>query len=274
MAMEDKVEEQDDGTDGKRERSKIDFPYMDLEAAVTVANGIHARVGGGTCQHDELAVQLGLSPSSSGYRTRISTARLFGLMTSARGSDGVRLTDLGARVVDPSQAREARARAFLTIPLFKKVYDDYRGRVLPPAAALQREMVNWGVAQKQAERARQIMERSADTAGFFESGRDRLVMPAGIGAQPTTQAPSPEVEKPQPNEGERKNGSGNDGGNGKLHPFIQGLLQTLPEPQTDWSATERMKWLQTAANIFDLIYKGEGGVEVRVAAAHRSPRPD
>jgi hypothetical protein len=43
------------------------------------------------------------------------------------------------------------------------------------------------------------------------------------------------------------------------HPFIEGLLQTLPEPHTDWPAQDRAKWLQTAANIFDLIYKGEGG---------------
>jgi hypothetical protein len=33
------------------------------------------------------------------------------------------------------------------------------------------------------------------------------------------------------------------------------------------------KWLQTAANIFDLMYKGEGGIEVKAAIAQRSPRP-
>jgi len=35
----------------------------------------------------------------------------------------------------------------------------------------------------------------------------------------------------------------------------------------------RVKWLQTAANIFDLIYKGEGGITVNAAMANRSPRP-
>ena len=110
--------EQDDGADSKRERSTIDFPYMDLGMAISVANGVHARVGGGACQHDELAVQLGLSPSSSAYRTRISTARMFGLIASERGSDAVRLTDLGSRIVDSTQARDARAR--VTWPLSRK----------------------------------------------------------------------------------------------------------------------------------------------------------
>jgi hypothetical protein len=54
-----------------------------------------------------------------------------------------------------------------------------------------------------------------------------------------------------------------------LHPFIQGLLQTLPVPETECSAQERAKWLQTAANIFDLIYKGAGG-GITVSAARRT----
>jgi hypothetical protein len=41
----------------------------------------------------------------------------------------------------------------------------------------------------------------------------------------------------------------------------------------EWPVTERAKWLQTAANIFGLIYKGEGGITVSAARAERSPRP-
>ena len=44
--------------------------------------------------------------------------------------------------------------------------------------------------------------------------------------------------------------------------------------QPEWQASDRAKWPQTAANVFDLIYKGEGGIAVRSATAHRSPRPD
>src|SRR6476646_3426990 len=58
------------------------------------------------------------------------------------------------------------------------------------------------------------------------------------------------------------------------HPFIEGLLKTLPEPETEWKSADRVKWLQTAANIFDLIYKGDGGgISVTAARADRSPRP-
>lgn len=253
----------------KNDRSTIEFPYMDLDAAIAVANGINSRVGGGTCQHDELAVQLGLSPTSSGYRTRLSTARLFGLITSTNG-DGVRLTDLGAKVIDPSQTRQARTAAFLAVPLFKGLYDAYRGRVLPPAAALQREMVGMGVAPKQAERVRQVMERCAESAGFFESGRERLVMPAVVSAAVAPAAKSIEREQQAapPDQNTQTNGGGGGGrggGNGSRHPFIEGLLQTLPEPETNWAVEGRAKWLQAAANIFDLMYKGDGDITVKAS---------
>lgn len=39
-----------------------------------------------------------------------------------------------------------------------------------------------------------------------------------------------------------------------MHPFIKGLINKLPEPEAAWSLTDRIKWLTTAANIFDLMY--------------------
>lgn len=40
-----------------------------------------------------------------------------------------------------------------------------------------------------------------------------------------------------------------------LHPFVQGLLVTLPKPGESWSEAERKKWLATAESIFGVIYK-------------------
>lgn len=59
---------------------------------------------------------------------------------------------------------------------------------------------------------------------------------------------------------------------GDHDPLIVGLFQKLPEPEADWPATARLKWLQTAANVFDLLYKGDGGIVVSLARADRSPR--
>lgn len=52
-----------------------------------------------------------------------------------------------------------------------------------------------------------------------------------------------------------------------LHPFFRGLLETLPEPGSDWSSKEREQWLETARNIFALIYKERGDEREQTTAA-------
>jgi hypothetical protein len=54
-------------------------------------------------------------------------------------------------------------------------------------------------------------------------------------------------------------GSGGGGELAKLNPFR--LAANLPETHRGWAAADQAKWLQTAANISDLIYKGEDGIE-------------
>ena len=85
--------------------------------------------------------------------------------------------------------------------------------------------------------------------------------------------PSPSSKEVESQKG-HKGGGGDDPDLSALLPFIQGLLKTLPEPESDWPVDARMKWLQTAANIFDPIYKGEGGIKIEAAMAQLLPRPD
>ena len=117
---------------------------------------------------------------------------------------------------------------------------------MPPAAALEREMAKLGVSAKQANKARQAFERSAQDAGFFAQGTDRLVIPSGFEREGRKSNKDFNEPPPPP-------GSGNGGSN--LPPFIQGLLSKLPKTEgAVWSMAERTKWLQTASNIFDLMY--------------------
>ena len=230
-----------------RQRSTIAFPYADLNSAVELANAIHDNVGSGECDDDQLAAWTNQSVKSSGFRTQIYGARMFGILEGEGGRH--RLSQVGHAVVDPSRAREARARAFLTVPLYRAIFDAHRGGVIPPTAALEREMVGLGVAEKQKDKARQVFERSADQAGFFEHGRNRLVMPGITGGR--------EEEKP-PKDDEQEGGGGNGGGGGKqppVDPIIAGLLARLPKSGDVWPVAERKLWLQLLEGSFQLIYK-------------------
>lgn len=50
----------------------------------------------------------------------------------------------------------------------------------------------------------------------------------------------------------------------KMEPLIRGLIDKLPLPDTNWGLIDRAKWLNAAANIFDLMYgdSGDEGISV------------
>ena len=82
---------------------------------------------------------------------------------------------------------------------------------------------------------------------------DRLVLPAAQSGQASqlSEAPLPSLDEASPLP---PRGTGGGGGPPVYHPFIQGLLDELPKPGSEWRVQDRAKWLQTSANIFDLIY--------------------
>jgi hypothetical protein len=254
-----------DVEEGGQGRSTIRFPYLDQDDAVKFAKAIHA-VAGNSCTRDALAGYLKVSAKAGGFNLRSGTAKMFGLVETDKGIFS--LTDLGKRAVDPKQEKSARAESFLTIPLYKRVFDQYRNQMLPANQALEKAMEQMGVAPKQADKARQAFQRSATQAGYFAFGNDRLIAPQGnLGDVPP---PPPKFEEPK--DGAPSNGGTGGGGEPpKYHPFIAGLLDTLPStgsPKTEWTLQGRQDWLQTAAGIFNLIYKtgadDKGAVTVSV----------
>ena len=239
-----------------RQRSAVAFAYIDLEDTIAVAVAIHDHVGTGDCDEHQLSAWLGKSPKSSGFRALLSTARLFGLMDTD-GSGKFKLTSLGRMAVDPTQAREAKAKSFLAVPLYKEVFEKYKGGVLPPAAALEREIAQIGVADKQKHTARLVLERSAQYAGFSAHGKDRLVMP-GIAPDSRSEARVDEADK--------NGGSGNGGGGGDgKDPLILALIQKLPSAGSEWPVEDQALWLQMAAMAFRMAYGAKKQIEIKVA---------
>lgn len=254
------------------ERSAIAFPYMDLDDGIDVAKKLYARRGISSCPLDELAAEMKQTTSSGNFRLKTGTARTFGLVEKD-GQSSMKLTDLGCRLVSPDGETAAKADAFLAVPLYNQIYEKYLGKLLPPTKALEREMQTLGVAAKQTDKARMAFYRSARQAGYFNSGDDRLVRPritaSGPAAETLDQAAADAPLNEREPSPKRRNGSGSGGGH---HPFVEGLLDTLPEPGTVWTIEGRAAWLEAAANIFTLMYKGEGRIAVQAVPPQRKDK--
>ena len=140
-----------------RERTQINFPYSDMGTAEEVTAMLLAK-GGGAAEPQQLAAWLNMTAKGGTFRSRVSAARMFGFVTTSRGS--IEITALGRRVVDDASAAVARAEAFLNVPLFEAMFKKNNGLALPPAAAIERQMVELGVPKKQNERARRVFQKS------------------------------------------------------------------------------------------------------------------
>ena len=253
----------DEEGDDKRERSTIQFPYNDLDDAVTIAKAVHENAGI-SCTIDQLAAYVKNSLTSGAFRLRVSNAATFGLTDNERGE--VRLTELGRRIADPSQEIAARVEAFLTVPLYSTIYDNYKGFTLPGAAALEKFMREVGVSSKQTGKARQAFMRSARQAGFFAHGEDRLVRPAGPGTKPIEGSKgAPEEHDPK----RKKNGGGGDDGDAGLNldPLLIELLKKIPPADAGWPEAQRVRWFRTfAMNVSQIYDTDDKPVELEIKA--------
>jgi len=247
-----------------RQRSTIGFPYMALPDAEALAQAIHGQVGNGDCSTSQMAAWTNQSNKSSTFRIQVAAARMFGIIDSD-GPENYRLSQLGRRIVDPNGARLARVEAFLNIPLFSALYENHKEGILPPAAALELEIAGLGVAPKQKDRARQVFERSAEHAAFFEHGKNRLVKP-GIKND----------GNPSSGKGVGGGGSGTgmvEGGQLNLDPLLMALLRKIPQTDEGWPNEKRLRWFRTFAMNVSQVYDDDvSPVELSIEIANRQTK--
>lgn len=246
-----------------REQSSISFPYVDLYAAVEVARAIYDRCGSDACDLNDLATDLN---DGGAFRLKTSAARIFDLIEK-RGRSEARLTDSGKQVVSEGgeSTSSAKAQAFLKVPLYSAVYEKFKNGRLPPKHALEIEMKKLGVPEKQVDKARQVFERSARQAGFFDSSDNRLVRPSAN--QPQIRNNSQIAPAPMMDTEDRFDSYMVEAG---LHnryrrddPLIVGLVERLPAPGSPWNDEARIAWLRLANSIFDVAYTdGSGKIEI------------
>jgi hypothetical protein len=58
------------------------------------------------------------------------------------------------------------------------------------------------------------------------------------------------------------------GGGGGKDPLIAALIQKLPDTGTDWSADDRVMWLQMIAMAFQMAYGQKEAIKITKEAAH------
>ncbi len=164
-----------------RPKSEVSFPYFDLDKSIEVAQKMHEDAGG-RCTREQLASVLGYSGTKNGgFLTRISAAKMFGLVDEA--GDSIVLSERAKRIISPVREQDsgrAKLDAFMAVELYRRVYEDFKGQALPQEAGLKNLFTNtYKVVPNQVAPALRNLLDSAESAGLFRiSGtRSKMVEP-------------------------------------------------------------------------------------------------
>lgn len=112
---------------------KYPFPRATLEKALQIPYAIKEHNGGNPWEPDDLRQAVG-TPQGNSWYYHTAASRDYGLTIGTREAAKIALTDFGREVVyapNPDVELALKKKAFLTIEIFKKVLEYYKGSNLP-----------------------------------------------------------------------------------------------------------------------------------------------
>lgn len=118
----------------KRERLIRPYPQLPLERALLVPTAIKTTNGGNPVPPEQVATFTSVSPKTNDFVYLLSASARFGLTVGTIRSSEIALTEAGRELVFADSAEkeaELKKKAFLSVEIFRKVIEHYRGSQLP-----------------------------------------------------------------------------------------------------------------------------------------------
>jgi hypothetical protein len=118
---------------GQARLTKVQFPRQTLEASLRIPQAIKDHHGGHPWEPEEIRKAIGASKGTAFFYLT-AASRDYGLTVGTRAADKITLDDLGREIVyapNEQVEKELKMRAFLTVDVFKKVLEYYKGSNLP-----------------------------------------------------------------------------------------------------------------------------------------------
>ena len=167
-----------------RQRSAFLFPAYGFNTAIDIARRVEEN-GGGSLTEETLAINLGLSARSSGFRLKSLAARQFKLIS--KHGETLTTTPTAKAIFKPTSNDDAQRgyrEAFLAIPLFLAVSDRYRGRPLPDSQTLRNVLEReFHVEHSRVQQAeRMLLDSARDAHLLMHTGDGTYLVVSDSGA--------------------------------------------------------------------------------------------
>ncbi len=121
-------------TTPKIQKLRRPFPRVALERCLAVIAAVKEKNGGNALDPKLVAEYCGVGANTNDFVYLLSAAAQFGLTTGTIRSEGIALTDFGRQLAYAASEQEEerlRKEAFLSVDVFKRVLEHYKGSQLP-----------------------------------------------------------------------------------------------------------------------------------------------
>lgn len=180
-----------------KERSPL-YPIFSINETLDFVREI-VKIGGKKVSVETVATVIGMSVKTNSFKSKISTAKQFGLI---RGSGGaVELTDLAKKIVyavSDSETQKALIECFLSAPLYRKIAERYENQAVPPVDKLGNILLlEYGITKNAKDIAAGKFIESAEQIGILKNGiilldADEVLDPAPVQYEaPTVNSDTP-----------------------------------------------------------------------------------
>jgi hypothetical protein len=113
---------------------QADFPQSQLQQAQKIAAALVDNFGGNEASPPDIALAIGISPTSSGRQNLAGSSIAYGLTDGGINASRIKLTPLGRKLVAPENEGDdlsARREAILKPRILKEFFEKYRRAKFP-----------------------------------------------------------------------------------------------------------------------------------------------
>jgi predicted nucleotide-binding protein len=157
--------------------SQTDFPRESLQKALRIANAIWENFAGRGAAPHEIAMALDVSPTSGSWRDLCGAAIAYGVTEGGCNATEIRLSDLGRRIVAPTQEGgevAARVEAAMKPKLMCEFFSKYNRAKFPKENIAENVLIQIGLPKDRASRAVQLIIENGNFVGILRQTKTGL----------------------------------------------------------------------------------------------------
>jgi hypothetical protein len=187
---------------------QTDFPQVSLQEAEKIASALIDNFGGREGSPPDIALSLGISPTSSAWPVISGAAIAYGITEGGVNASAMKLTELGRKLVAPEQEGEdleARRQATLLPRICREFFNRYRRSKFPSQPIVGNVIRSFGVPANRIEKSIEILLangrysgviRDTPTGPFVNLDSPRIPEPAATPAP--SELPGADVQPANP----------------------------------------------------------------------------